>query len=108
MTFDLELSQADLAGIGLGREAELSPDEEEGGEGERRSQGLNALRSCNKINPLMPKRCFCASIYFMVFKKQMFQAANTELFNPLVSTAHNSERQNLLFPLQIKKPVKVG
>ena len=37
----------------------------------------------------------------------MLQAANTDLFNPLVSKDHNSECQNLLFPLQIK-PVKVN
>ena len=28
-------------------------------------------------------------------------AANTDLFNPLVPKAHNSECQNLPFPLQI-------
>ena len=33
----------------------------------------------------------------------MLQAANTNLFNNLVPKAHNSERQNLKFPLQIKK-----
>ena len=37
----------------------------------------------------------------------MFQAANIELFNPLVPKAQNSECQNLLFPLQIK-PVQVS
>ena len=31
----------------------------------------------------------------------MLQAANTELFNPLVPKAHNSECQNVPFPLQI-------
>ena len=31
----------------------------------------------------------------------MLQAANTDLFNPLVPKAHKSEWQNLLFPLQI-------
>ena len=36
-----------------------------------------------------------------VFKKEMLQAANTDLFNPLVPKAHNSERQNLQFPLHI-------
>ena len=36
----------------------------------------------------------------------MLQGANTDLFNPLVPKAHNSECQNL-FPLLIK-PVKVG
>ena len=35
----------------------------------------------------------------------MLQAANTDLSNPLVPKAYNSECQNLLFPLQIK-PVK--
>ena len=37
----------------------------------------------------------------------MLQEANTDLLNPLVPKAHNSEFQNLLFPLQIK-PVKVS
>ena len=36
----------------------------------------------------------------------MLQAANIDLFNPLVPKAHNSGCQNLLFPLQIM-PVKV-
>ena len=36
----------------------------------------------------------------------MLQAANTDLFNPLVPKAHNNERQNLIFTLQMK-PVKV-
>ena len=31
----------------------------------------------------------------------MLQAANIDLFNPLIPKVHNSERQNLLFPLQI-------
>ena len=35
----------------------------------------------------------------------MLQGANTDLFNPLVPKAHNSELQNILFPLQFK-PVK--
>ena len=33
--------------------------------------------------------------------KQTLQAANTDIFNPLVPKAHNSERKNLQFPLQI-------
>ena len=37
----------------------------------------------------------------------MLQAANIDLFNPLVPKAHNSECQNLPFPLQIK-PVNVS
>ena len=37
----------------------------------------------------------------------MLQAANTDIFNPFVPKAHNSECLNLLFPLQIK-PVKVN
>ena len=32
----------------------------------------------------------------------MLQAANTDLFNPLVPKARNSECQNILFTLQIK------
>ena len=35
----------------------------------------------------------------------MLQGANSDLFNPVVPKAHNSECQNLLFSLQIK-PVK--
>ena len=31
----------------------------------------------------------------------MLQAANTDLFNPLVPKAHNSECQNLIFLLKI-------
>ena len=37
----------------------------------------------------------------------MLQAANTNLLTHFVTKAHNSERQNQLFPLQIK-PVKVS
>ena len=37
----------------------------------------------------------------------MLQAANSDLFNPLIPQAHNSECQNILFPLQIK-PVRVS
>ena len=37
----------------------------------------------------------------------MLQAANIDLFKPLIPKAHNSECPNLLFPLQIK-PVKVN
>ena len=36
----------------------------------------------------------------------MLQAASTDLFNPLVPRAHNSERKNLTFPSRIK-PVNV-
>ena len=53
----------------------------------------------------MPKRYFCTSIWFRVFKKQMLQAANTDLFNPSVPKAHYSECQHLLAPFIIK-PVK--
>ena len=46
------------------------------------------------IDPLMPKRYFCtSSFFFLVFKKQMLQATNTDLFNPLVPKAHNSKCQ---------------
>ena len=37
----------------------------------------------------------------------MLQAANTDLFDPSVPKAHNSECQNQPFPLRIK-PVKVN
>ena len=59
-----------------------------------------------------PFECRCSVLYSIIiiycivmFKKQMLQAANTDLFNPLVPKDHNSECQNLLLPLQIK-PVK--
>ena len=47
----------------------------------------------------------------MVFKKQMLQAANTDLLNPLIPKAHSSEHQTLLFSLQIKPvwtPIKAS
>ena len=44
---------------------------------------------------------------FIVFKKQMLQAANTDLFNPIGPKTYNSECQNLPFPLQIKS-IKVN
>ena len=59
------------------------------------------------LNPLMPKRYFCTSIKFKVFKKQQLQTANTDIFLPKVPKAQNSEFQNLLFRLQIK-PVKIS
>ena len=37
----------------------------------------------------------------------MLQAANTDLFSLLVPKSHNSESQNIAFPLQIKA-VKVS
>ena len=37
----------------------------------------------------------------------MLQEANTDLYNPLVPIAQNTERKKLLFPLQIR-PVKVN
>ena len=37
----------------------------------------------------------------------MLQAANTDLFNPLLPKAHNSECQNIIFPFEIK-PVKIS
>ena len=30
----------------------------------------------------MPKKYFCTSVKFIVFKQQMLQAANTDLFYP--------------------------
>ena len=73
---------------------------------------LQVLQIMNKIlpkwfNPLMPKRVLLCLCLVLVFNKQMLQAANADLFNPLVLKAHNSKCQNLLFPLQIK-PVKVS
>ena len=63
-------------------------------------------RMQQQVNPLLPKRYFCASIQFIVFKKQLLQGANTDLFfNPSVPKAHDSERQNVIISLQIK-PVK--
>ena len=49
------------------------------------------------INPLMPKRYFCTTISFIVFKKQMIQGANTD-HNPWVSKAHNCVK-TYQFPL---------
>ena len=57
------------------------------------------------FNPLIPKGSFVSLL--IVFKKQMLQAANADLFNQLVPKAHNSEGQNLIFPSRIK-PVKVN
>ena len=37
----------------------------------------------------------------------MLQAANMDLFNPLVPKAHNGECQNVRFSLEIK-PIKVS
>ena len=50
---------------------------------------------------------FFTSNQSKVYKKQMLQAASTDLLNPLVPKDHNSECQNQQFPLQIK-PVKVS
>ena len=36
----------------------------------------------------MPKKYYCTSISLIVFKQQMLQAANTDLFNQLVPKAH--------------------
>ena len=65
----------------------------------------------NSIYPLWLKgwlvcTSILTSIEFLTFKKQMLQAANNDIFNPLVPKAHNKECQNLLFPLQIK-PARV-
>ena len=53
-----------------------------------------------KINPLMPRIGTIValySIYNLEFKQQMLQAANTDLFNPLVPKAHSSGRQQIYF-----------
>ena len=52
----------------------------------------------------MPKY-FCTSIKCIVFKKQMLQAASTDLFNLVVPKA--SECLNIILSSQIK-PVKVN
>ena len=44
----------------------------------------------------MPNRYFCTSIKFLLFRKQMLQAVNTDLFNQLVPKSHDSEYLNLL------------
>ena len=43
----------------------------------------------------------------MVFRRQVLQPANTDLFNPLVPKAHNKKCQNIIFLLQTK-PEKVS
>ena len=52
------------------------------------------------------KVLFYLYLIYIIFKKQMLQMANTDLFNPLVPKAHDSECLNLLFSLQIK-PSKI-
>ena len=47
---------------------------------------------------LMLETATCTSVQFIVFQKQMLQGANNDLFNPPIG--HNSECQNLSFPLQ--------
>ena len=43
----------------------------------------------DEINVLMPKRYFCTYIKFIVFKKHILQAANTDLYNSFfVPKAH--------------------
>ena len=59
------------------------------------------------INPLMPKRYFCTSILFVVFKKKICTRSQHWPCKPLGPRAYNSDCQNLLFPLQVK-PVKVS
>ena len=61
---------------------------------------------CGKkaIQPINDEKVLLYLHLIYCFKKQMLQGANTSLFNPLVSKAHNSECQNLLYPLQM--PVK--
>ena len=62
----------------------------------------------SRVKPINAEEVLCPSIKFILFKKQMLQGANIDLFNPLVPKAHNCECQILLiFPLQIK-PVKVN
>ena len=51
------------------------------------------------FNPLMPKLpiTFVPQFKCIVFKKQMLQGANTDIFNPLVPKAHSDECQNIRF-----------
>ena len=49
----------------------------------------------------MLKKYICTSFEPIAFKKQMLQGTN--LLKPLVSKVHNSECQNLPFPLQIQQ-----
>ena len=46
------------------------------------------------VNPLMPKGYFCTSIKYIVFK---LQAANTDLFNPIVPKVHSSVKSTFSF-----------
>ena len=50
---------------------------------------------------------FSTSVGYRVFNKQMLQAANADILAHSLAKAHNSECQNLLFPVQVK-PVKVN
>ena len=59
------------------------------------------------INPINAEKVFFYLCWIYSFYKQMLSTANTDLFNRLVNKAHNSECQNLLFPVIIK-PVKVS
>ena len=54
-----------------------------------------------EVNPFIN-----ASRWFIVFKKLILQAANTDLFNPLVPKPHNAVCQNLLLLLLQIKPTK--
>ena len=60
-----------------------------------------------KYEPINAEKVLLYLYLIYSFKKQMWQAANTDLYNPSVPKAHNSERQHLPFPLQFK-PVKVS
>ena len=57
---------------------------------------LQMLFSAERINA--KNECYCN---LWVFKKQRLQGAS--LFNPLFPKAHNSECQNLAFPVQIQQ-----
>ena len=60
------------------------------------------------MNPLMPQGCFCTLyiIYSFLRSKCYKQLTLTFLTRYIVPEAHNSERKNLPFPLQIN-PVKL-
>ena len=61
------------------------------------------LNQEQELNPLVPKVYLCTLLAFIIFKKPMVQAANTDLFNPLVPQTQTRECQNLPFPLQIRQ-----
>ena len=58
------------------------------------------------VNPLLPKSNFCTTIYFIVFKEQMLQADNNDLYNPLVFKAHSSVCQKSTISFSLTKIIQ--